>query len=79
VVGLFLILTFIGAALGALTTIFGVANAHGAPQEAAAAAIGIAMALIPYVLLRCAQIEAQRAHEKKLLEALEQVARWTKE
>lgn len=78
-VPLFLILTFIGALLGTLTAVFGVASANGAPQEAAAAGIALCFALIPYIFLRCAQIEAQRAHEKRVLDALERIATWTKE
>ena len=46
------ILTMIGSVLGCLIVIFGVSGAYGAPQEAAAAAIGIAFAVIPYCLAR---------------------------
>ena len=42
------ILVIIGSILGALTVFIGVAAASGAPQEAAAAAVGVAFAVIPY-------------------------------
>ena len=46
----FEILTFIGAALGGLVLILGVFGASGAPQEAAAAGIAIALVAIPYCI-----------------------------
>lgn len=46
------ILTIVGSILGALTMFFGVMGATGAPQEAAAGAIGLAFAVIPYCLAR---------------------------
>ena len=48
------ILTALGSVLGALVAIVGVLAATGAPQEAAAAAVGIACAVIPYCLARAA-------------------------
>jgi hypothetical protein len=48
------ILTAIGSVLGSLVALIGVAAANGAPQEAAAAAMGIAFAVIPYCLARAA-------------------------
>ena len=41
------ILAIVGSILGALAMGIGVFGATGAPQEAAAAAIGIALAVIP--------------------------------
>ncbi len=38
--------------LGGLTVIVGISAANGAPQEAAAAAMGIAFAVIPYCLAK---------------------------
>lgn len=38
--------------LGALTAIVGISAANGAPQEAAAAAMGVAFAVIPYCLAK---------------------------
>jgi sugar phosphate permease len=49
---IFWILTILGSALGALTALVGVMTAKGAPQEAAAAAVGLAFAVIPYCLAR---------------------------
>lgn len=49
------ILTIIGALLGAVVLVIGVAGASGAPQEAAAAAIAVALAVIPYCLARAAE------------------------
>ncbi|MBM3273184.1 hypothetical protein FJY94_08100 [Candidatus Kaiserbacteria bacterium] len=46
------VVTAIGSALGALIAFFGMFAANGAPQEAAAAAMGIAFAVIPYCLAR---------------------------
>lgn len=48
------ILTAIGSVLGGLVALIGVTAANGAPQEAAAAAMGIAFAVIPYCLARAA-------------------------
>lgn len=47
-------LTIAGSVLGAFVVITGVASASGAPQEAAAAAIGLSLAVIPYCLARAA-------------------------
>ena len=45
-------ITAVGAGLGALALIIGVAAADGAPQEAAAAAIAVGLAVIPYCFAR---------------------------
>ena len=45
-------LTILGSALGGAVAIIGVSASRGAPQEAAAAAMGIAFAVIPYCLAR---------------------------
>ncbi len=45
-------LTQLGSIIGALLLIVGVSGANGAPQEAAAAAIAIACAVIPYCMAR---------------------------
>ena len=42
------VLTILGSILGALAAGSGIMLASGAPQEAAAAAVGIAFAVIPY-------------------------------
>lgn len=46
------ILPIIGAILGALTFLLTLASARGAPQEAAGHAMALALAIIPYVLVR---------------------------
>ena len=45
-------LSALSAVLGAIVMLVGVAGANGAPQEAAAAAIGIGLAVIPYCFNR---------------------------
>lgn len=45
-------LTICGSVLGGIISVAGVLAANGAPQEAAAAAIGVACAVIPYCLAR---------------------------
>lgn len=46
------IITAVSSVLGALTAIVGISAANGAPQEAAAAAMGVAFAVIPYCLAK---------------------------
>jgi hypothetical protein len=45
-------LALIGSLLGGLTFLGGTVAANGAPQEAAAAGMGLAFAVIPYVFAR---------------------------
>ena len=47
-------LTLIGSILGGIVVLLGVLGANGAPQEAAAAAIGVSLAVVPYCLARAA-------------------------
>jgi hypothetical protein len=49
------VVTIIGSIIGVLVVVGGVAASKGAPQEAAAAAIGISLAVIPYCLARAVQ------------------------
>lgn len=49
---IFWILTILGTLLGGAIALMGIMNAQGAPQEAAAAAVGVACAVIPYCLAR---------------------------
>lgn len=49
------ILTILGALLGGVVLVLGVAVAQGAPGEAAAAAMAVALAVITYCLARAAQ------------------------
>lgn len=48
----------LGAIAGTLVLIVGFAAANGAPQEAATAALAIALAVLPYVLFRAVQATA---------------------
>lgn len=54
------IVTLISTCFGFLVLVFGFSGAQSAPQEAAAAALAIALAVIPYVFSRCLQITADR-------------------
>lgn len=45
-------LTLIGTAIGGITFIVGMAGAKGAPQEAAASAMALCFALLPYAWAR---------------------------
>jgi hypothetical protein len=66
-------LAFLGALIGALVATFGVLEANGAPQEAAAAAIGMAWAVIPYCMARLAmEGERYRAEQKAKPKAAEE-------
>lgn len=70
-------LPIIGAILGGLALFFGGLLASGAPQQAAAAAMAVALAVIPYVLARSVQIVTQdgvqKRQHKELLEKLEKL------
>jgi hypothetical protein len=48
------IVVIAGSLIGGSIAFFGVMLANGAPQEAAAAAVGLACAAIPYCLARAA-------------------------
>ena len=66
--------------LGGLVTLGGVFSAAGAPQEAAAASIGLALAVIPYCITRAitemASNPAEESNERLslILEVLEKTA-----
>lgn len=49
------IMVIIGSILGGLGTLLGILTANGAPQQAAAAAMGVAFAVIPYCFARAVQ------------------------
>lgn len=73
----FSIATRIGVAIGVLVLLVGVAGAKGAPQEAAAAGVALALGVLPYVFYRVLQIareteerNAQNAAVLKRLDAL---------
>jgi hypothetical protein len=46
------IVTTLGVCAGAITMLTGLADATGAPQQAAAAVMGVGFAVIPYCLTR---------------------------
>lgn len=46
------VVTILSSVMGALFAYAGIKGANGAPQEAAAAAIGLACAVIPYCIAR---------------------------
>jgi len=58
------VLTLLGCIVGALIDVAGVVLAKGAPQEASAAAIAVACAVIPYCLARAAG-ELDRSNTRK--------------
>ena len=63
------LLTALGSIIGAFVVLVGVAGANGAPQEAAAAAIGISFAVIPYCLARAsAELGAKPAERSPRVE-----------
>mgnify|MGYP001217566541 CR=1 FL=1 len=63
-------IVFLGAVIGALFVAGGLLFSKGAPQEAAAAAMGLAFAVIPYVIFRVsAELTAQK-QRAKLIELL---------
>lgn len=72
-------LAFLSACFGGIWFLLQWLAATSPAEQTSAAAVGMAFAVIPYVVLRCAHIEAQRAHEKRLLASIERVAQWTKE
>lgn len=69
------ILSIIGSILGAIVLALGFTGAKSAPQEASAAALAIALALIPYVFFRVLQLTKQSADSKAMREALEAINR----
>jgi len=64
-------LVFVGAFIGMLLMI-GLFFVNGAPQEAAMAASACAFAIIPYVVYRAIQIEADSLQKKLFFERVQQ-------
>jgi|HubBroStandDraft_6_1064221.scaffolds.fasta_scaffold397438_2 hypothetical protein len=61
------ILSMLAAVVGGLAVMGGVALANGAPQEAAAAAIGLSIAVIPYCFARaCESIDNEKRVQQRL-------------
>jgi len=70
-------LVIIGSIIGGIIFLFGIAAAKSAPQEAAAAASGIAFAVIPYCLARAiSQIQGKDPVKiiEEMNEKLERIA-----
>lgn len=65
------VLVFIGAVLGALCLLSSFFM-HGAPQQAALAAMACAFAVIPYVLFRVNETATAESQRKELIELLRQ-------
>jgi hypothetical protein len=59
-------LTAAGSVIGGVIMILGVAGANGSPQQAAAAAIGIGCAVIPYCLTRSMSEHEQIVRREKI-------------
>ena len=72
------LVAWVGSVIGGLTLLYGIAASKGAPQEAAAAAMAIAFAVIPYVFARCVQLTKDHLerldHQKKLIALLEKLS-----
>lgn len=65
-------LTVLGSIVGALVLFAGVTAAKGAPQEAAAAAIAIAMGVLPYVVFRVFQTSSQDKKRTAFYESVQE-------
>lgn len=75
------ILPIIGALLGALVFVLTIGSAKGAPQEAAGFAMAMALAVIPYVLVRAVQAMSTSSLEddtRRVARATEHMAGTTK-
>lgn len=74
---IFYVLTCLGAILGAATLLIFGLTASGAPQQAAAAAIAIAFAVLPYCFARAAHLAGaegrRKKHERLVLERLDKL------
>ena len=65
----------VSAVVGALYFLVGMNYATSAPQEAALAGCAIALAVIPYVFMRCFQMTAERTASAENAAALLQAVR----
>jgi hypothetical protein len=68
-------LTLLGVFAGIFISYQGITMANGAPQEAAAAAVGLVCAVLPYILLKisyCGHILKNQREIIKLLEELQE-------
>ena len=73
------IVALLGAVAGGFTLFATVGAAKGAPQEAAGAAMAVALAIIPYVFARAVQIvvdrREQNEHRSRVLDRLDSLER----
>ncbi len=61
------IVTLIMTALAAWQFVADLSRANGAPQQAAAAAMALALSIIPYVFTRCVEkLSSPKPHEVKV-------------
>jgi hypothetical protein len=69
--------------LSSLIGLFVFVGANSAPQEAAAAAGGLAFAVIPYVFTRCVQLSNEysrsKRHQERVVDLLEALGRRNQE
>jgi hypothetical protein len=64
-VSVFYIIAALSSVLGGLVLIFTIASSSGAPQQAAGAAIAMALAVLPYVFARSIQITNQQSEARQ--------------
>ena len=64
----FAFLAGVGSVLGGIVLVLGFVTAKGAPQEAAIAALAIALAVLPYVFYRVLQLNSEVNKAKKFRE-----------
>lgn len=71
------VVTLLATAVGGFVLVIGLSHATSAPQEAAAAATALALAVIPYVFARCVQLSndynERRADSKRVISLLEDI------
>lgn len=67
-------LAAIGALLGGVVLVLSVVLSSGAPQQAAGAAIAVALAVIPYVLARANAESRRMKFEERVKEQLDRMA-----
>ena len=65
------VMSIIGSILGGIVLLLGFMGAKSAPQEAASAALAIALAVIPYVFFRALQLSKQSEDTQAMRDALE--------
>ena len=69
-VGLCWIITLLAACLAGFELFFTVGSANGAPQQAAGAAMAMAICVIPYVFTRACQAFTEMGRQRDMLKAL---------